>query len=108
MLNPKHKEGIMNPSEVNVEKLISDLKAVIRDAEGLLKATAGEVSETARVAREKLATGLESAHATCRELEDKAFERARAADLVVRDHPYESMGIAFGIGLVIGVLLSRR
>jgi ElaB/YqjD/DUF883 family membrane-anchored ribosome-binding protein len=27
---------------------------------------------------------------------------------VIRDHPYESIGVAFGLGLLIGVLVARK
>lgn len=40
--------------------------------------------------------------------EEKAVERAKAADRVIRDHPYQTIGLAFGLGLLIGVLAIRR
>jgi len=40
--------------------------------------------------------------------EEKAVERAKAADRVIREHPYQTIGVAFGLGLLIGVLVSRR
>jgi ElaB/YqjD/DUF883 family membrane-anchored ribosome-binding protein len=40
--------------------------------------------------------------------EQKAIERAKAADRLVRDHPYQTIGLAFGLGLLIGVLARRR
>jgi ElaB/YqjD/DUF883 family membrane-anchored ribosome-binding protein len=40
--------------------------------------------------------------------EEKAKESAKAADRVVRDHPYQTIGIAFGLGLLIGVLARRK
>jgi len=40
--------------------------------------------------------------------EEKALESAKAADKVVRDHPYQTIGIAFGLGLLIGVLARRK
>ena len=40
--------------------------------------------------------------------EQKAVDRAKAADRVVRDHPYETIGVAFGLGLLIGILARRK
>jgi ElaB/YqjD/DUF883 family membrane-anchored ribosome-binding protein len=40
--------------------------------------------------------------------EEKAVEQAKAADRVIREHPYHTVGIAFGLGVLIGVLLRRR
>lgn len=40
--------------------------------------------------------------------EQKAVERAKAADRVVRDHPYQTIGLAFGLGVLIGILARRK
>lgn len=40
--------------------------------------------------------------------EEKAVERAKAADQVVRAHPYQAIGLAFGLGLLIGILARRK
>ena len=40
--------------------------------------------------------------------QDQAVERAKQADRVIRDHPYQTIGIAFGLGLLIGVLARRK
>ena len=40
--------------------------------------------------------------------EGRAVERAKAADRVIREHPYQTIGVVFGIGLLIGVLAARR
>jgi len=97
----------MTTTEAN-QKLAGDLKVVMRDAEDLLKATAGQASEKVAEVRTRLAGALESAKVTCRDLQDKTAEAAKATDKVIRDHPYESIGAAFGIGLLIGVLVARR
>jgi ElaB/YqjD/DUF883 family membrane-anchored ribosome-binding protein len=38
----------------------------------------------------------------------KARERALVADKVVRDHPYQTIGIAVGLGVLIGMLVRRQ
>ena len=95
-------------NEVNAEKVVGDLKTLTRDAEAVLHATAGQAGEKISELRSRLATALESAKATCHRLEEKALAGAKAADKTIRDHPYESIGAAFGIGLLIGVLVGRR
>lgn len=97
----------MTPQEAN-QRLVSDLKLVMRDAEDLLKATAGEVGDKVQEIRGRLTAALESARATCERLQDKTVEVAQATDQVIREHPYQSIGIAFGAGLLIGVLAGRR
>ena len=93
---------------VTRQKLMSDLKVVVHDAEDLLKATASDLGEKAREARARLATTLDSAKATCKRLEEKTIATAKAADRVVRDHPYHSIGVAFeGIALAAYSLMTR-
>ena len=94
--------------EVTTQKMLDDLKTVVRDGEELVKATASELGEKTRAAREKLASALEAAKETCVCLEEKALAGAKATDKAIREHPYESIGIAFGIGLLIEVLVNRR
>jgi ElaB/YqjD/DUF883 family membrane-anchored ribosome-binding protein len=97
----------MTTAEANA-RLASDLKAVVRDAEELMKATAGQAGEKLTELRGRLAAALESAKATCHRLEEKTVAAAKATDRTIRDHPYESIGIAFGVGLLVGVLVGRK
>lgn len=94
--------------DANMEKLITDLKVLSRDAEAVLQATAGQAGDKMADLRQKLGHALESAKATCHRFEEKAMAGAKAADKTIRAHPYESMGVAFGVGLLIGVLVTRR
>ncbi len=89
-------------------RLAGDLKLVMRDAEDLLKATAGEAGDKVKEVRSRLASAMESARETCEKLQDKTLEAAKATDHVIREHPYESIGVAFGLGLLIGLLVARR
>ena len=93
---------------VSTDRIVSDLKTVAHDAEDLLKASAGEVTEKGREARARLAAALERAKDACERLEEKAIASAKATDKVIRDHPYQSIGVAFGIGVLIGVLVTRK
>jgi len=94
--------------EVTFDKLAGDFKVVVQDAEALLKATAGEVGEKAREARTRLSASLQNCKASLHKVEEKALAGAKVADKAIREHPYQSIGLAFGVGLLIGVLVSRR
>jgi len=59
------------------------------------------VQETLRKARDSLADAQEVALA-------KAKEAGRVADDYVHDRPWTSIGIAAGVGLVVGLLIGRR
>jgi ElaB/YqjD/DUF883 family membrane-anchored ribosome-binding protein len=89
------------------DKLIKDLRLVAQDAEDLIRATAGEVNEKTKQARARLTQTLEKAKETAQELQGKVAEKAKVADEVIREHPYESMGVAFGLGLLLGVIVNR-
>jgi ElaB/YqjD/DUF883 family membrane-anchored ribosome-binding protein len=97
---------------VTVGKLAQDFRVVIQDAEHLVKATAGEIGdklgEKAKEARSRLAASLESAKSSCQQLEGKAKAGVEATDRVIREHPYESVGVAFAVGLFFGLLVTRR
>jgi len=94
--------------DVTKEKLVSDLKTVAKDAEELIRATASDMGEKTKDARARLNTALERARETCRTMQEKAVAGAKVTDKVIREHPYQSMGVAFGLGIVIGVLANRK
>ena len=94
--------------EDSTEKLLQDLRAIVHDGEELLKAGASELSERGTAARERLSAALELAKETGRKLEERAMVTVKATDRVIREHPYESIGIAFGIGMLLGVLINRK
>jgi ElaB/YqjD/DUF883 family membrane-anchored ribosome-binding protein len=94
--------------EAATERLVEDLKAVVRDGEDLLKAGARDLTERGMAARERLSTALESAKETQQNLQAQAAAQVKAADRMVRDYPYHSLGVALGVGLLIGILAGRR
>jgi ElaB/YqjD/DUF883 family membrane-anchored ribosome-binding protein len=95
-------------TEENNQRLTADLQAVIRDAEELLKATGGQTGEHVSAVRARLTAAMESAKATAHKVQEKAVAAAKATDQVIRTHPYESLGVAFGVGLLVGVLVTRK
>ena len=98
----------MSTTELNTDKIIADLKRIVHDSEELLFATKDAAGDKAQEVRERLTDALDTAKRTCHRLEEKAIEGAKAADRTIRDHPYQSIGVAFGVGLLIGVLVTRK
>ena len=94
--------------EQSTEKLLEDLSAVVRDGEELPKAGAADLTERGMAARERLAAALEVAKETRRKLQERAVEGAKAADQWIREYPYQSLGIAFGVGMLLGILANRK
>lgn len=101
-----------NNDAMTKEKLMADFKVVIADAEELLKATAQDVSEKAVVARARIEAHLCDAKARLADVEEVVRIRARQAadvtDQYVHDNPWKAVGIAGGVGLLIGMLIGRR
>jgi ElaB/YqjD/DUF883 family membrane-anchored ribosome-binding protein len=56
-------------------------------------------------ATERLVDNLK---AVIQRAQEKAVERAKAADKVIRERPYQTIGLAFGLGLLIGILARRK
>jgi ElaB/YqjD/DUF883 family membrane-anchored ribosome-binding protein len=98
----------MNASEINTDRLVADLKTVTHDAEELLKTVSGEGGNGSSEMRQRLSAAIESARATYQRMQEKAVAGAKATDKVIRAHPYESLGVAFGVGLLVGVLVARK
>jgi ElaB/YqjD/DUF883 family membrane-anchored ribosome-binding protein len=57
--------------------------------------------------RAKLENAIEKAQEVCERLQDQTATAAKATDKTIREHPYEAMGAAFGLGLLIGLLVAR-
>lgn len=78
------------------------------DARALLTATADVAGEKVAEARERLSAVLERAKETCGRVREKAVQGAKAADQTLHEHPYQAIGIAFGLGALIAFLVTHR
>jgi ElaB/YqjD/DUF883 family membrane-anchored ribosome-binding protein len=85
-----------------------DMGTLAEDARALMAATADVAGEKVGEARKRLATALESGREMASRVRAKAVEGAKAADEAVHEHPYQAIGIALGVGAIIGYLVARR
>ncbi len=109
--------GQETPTEADVEKgfrgkLVEDLKAVVADAEELMKVTASQTGERIAAARAKAEESLNTAKIRLAEEEavvmSKTKAAARATEDYVRANPWKAMGITAAAGFVLGILAARR
>jgi ElaB/YqjD/DUF883 family membrane-anchored ribosome-binding protein len=96
----------------NKDKLFSDMKIVLSDAEDLLKAAASSSGERAVELREKALISLRRAKEVMQDAQFAVLEKgkaaARATDDYVHDHPWKAVGIAAAVGFVLGLIINRR
>lgn len=100
-----------NDVGVTKEKLMQDLRMVVADAEELLRATASQAGEKVSAARERIQGHLDAAKERLEDAEAMMIEKTKAAALAtdeyVHDNPWRAVGIAAGVGLVVGMLIAR-
>jgi ElaB/YqjD/DUF883 family membrane-anchored ribosome-binding protein len=98
--------------EFTKEQLIADFKTVVADAEALLKATANhggdELAEVRAKAEESLKVVKARMAESQAELLVKTKEAVKATDAYVHEYPWKAVGVAAGVGLVVGLLSGRR
>jgi ElaB/YqjD/DUF883 family membrane-anchored ribosome-binding protein len=70
-----------NGHNVDLQRFLEDIKTVVHDGQELLKVGAGGVKE-------------------------KAIAGARTTDQAIRQSPYQTIGIVFGVGVIVGLLAS--
>ena len=68
-----------NGHNVQLEQFIEDLKTVVQDGQDLIRSSASGFKE-------------------------KAALSARSTDKMVREHPYQTIGVMFGVGVLVGLL----
>jgi ElaB/YqjD/DUF883 family membrane-anchored ribosome-binding protein len=90
------------------QAISNDMGQLAEDARALMAATADVAGEKVSDARKRLAAALESGKEIAGRVREKAVEGAKAADEAVREHPYQAMAVAFGVGAIVGYLVARR
>ena len=86
----------------------NDGGTLAEDARALMAATADVAGEKAGEARKRLVAALERGRELYGRVREKAVDCAKATDGAVHEHPYQAIGIAFGVGALVGYLISRR
>lgn len=94
------------------QQLVTDMKSVIADAEDMLTATADQAGEKVATLRARIQDRLKGAKVRLSEAEAaliaKTRAAARATDTYVHEQPWTAVGIAAGVGLLVGLIIGRR
>ena len=89
------------------EKFVEDIKVLTRDVQDLLKATTSVVGEKAAEARVKVEESLKVAQDKLTVVQENMKARGQEVltitDGYVRDNPWNAVGIAAGIGFILGI-----
>lgn len=96
------------PAETPAE-LLADLRNLVVEAETLLQSSVTEHSEEALAAlRARVSAAQDRLAALYDCTKKKVSDGARYADETIRENPYQSLAVALGLGIVVGVLVGRR
>jgi ElaB/YqjD/DUF883 family membrane-anchored ribosome-binding protein len=86
----------------------NDINSLAHHARALMEATADVAGEKVSEARRRLTAALESSREVYGRVRDKTVDCAKATDEAVHAHPYQAIGIALGVGALIGYLAAHR
>jgi ElaB/YqjD/DUF883 family membrane-anchored ribosome-binding protein len=91
------------------KELLDDLHALVADAEKMMSESISEHTEGAVGAlRDRFETAQERLGELYEGARTKVVAGAKYTDETIRANPYQSIAIAAGVGLLVGVLLGRR
>ncbi len=109
--NTEHAVARETPS-TGTEQLIGEFKSLMADAEALIKATEDHPGEAINSIRNKALETISGAKESLSHLEGTLTEKAKVvaegADEFVHRNPWEAVGVAAGLGLLIGLFIRRR
>lgn len=91
-----------------IDSTISDLRALVQDAEKVLAAVGDEANEETTRLRARLRAALNETHEVYDRARESAREQIEWCDDYVRTHPYHALGIAAAVGALVGLLTTRR
>ncbi|MBA4142123.1 MAG: DUF883 domain-containing protein [Nitrosospira sp.] len=94
------------------EKLVKDFQSVISDTEELMKSVSNESGGKAQAVRDNIEQNLKLAKEYLEDFEDIVIDKsktaARVTDEYVHENAWQTIGLAVGIGILIGYLISNR
>jgi ElaB/YqjD/DUF883 family membrane-anchored ribosome-binding protein len=96
-------------AEENPDTFITDLRALVTEAQKLIDASGDDANgETHTALRERFEAAKERFNEMYSSARKRVVDSGKYADQTIRANPYQSIAIAAGIGLIVGILVGRR
>jgi ElaB/YqjD/DUF883 family membrane-anchored ribosome-binding protein len=95
----------LTAENVSLDKLADDMTVFLQDAEALVQASGGKLTEASKA---DLESALQRVRTRGERIRQQALAGARATDRVIRRYPYQSLGVVFALGFLLGALLKQR
>lgn len=96
----------------NIKTVRNDMKTLMRDAQELFREASQSTGEKAEELRSKGLVMLDAAMEKAQEVQavalEKGKEAAQSTDEFVRQNPWKAVAISAGVGLLFGMLISRK
>ncbi|KJK00315.1 YqjD family protein [Pseudomonas sp. BGr12] len=94
------------------DELLAEFQALVSDTEKLLQSSADLAGAEADQMRAQIHESLKRARDAIYSTKDSVRDQGKAAvdatEDYVGDHPWQAVGIAAGVGFLLGLLVSRR
>lgn len=94
-------------SDTHADATLDELKSLLAEAEKALASAGDTATEEVTALRGRLRDALDEGKAGARRVYERAKAQAHRADEAIHTHPYVAIGIAAGVGLLAGALISR-
>ncbi len=91
--------------ETRAKDLAGEAKAMGRDAKQAVQETANDWMDKTKATG---AAAMQSAQDAYKVAQKRVQDGAKYTDQTIRENPYTSLGIAFGIGVLLGFLVKRK
>ncbi len=102
------------PTKNNIESahashdIVNELKSLASEAENMMAGSGDKPTDALHSLQERFRMVQERFSSTCETAKKNVVAGARATDEAIRANPYQSLVIAAGVGLLVGVLLGRN
>ena len=98
-------DGRTQSEQEHAQHAVEEVKTAARQAGEHLQSSATEMAEAGKQTARRFSAAWGT---TKQNIQEKAVASAKATDRIVRDYPYATVGVAFGLGVLLGMLINRE